>query len=146
MKIDTNIYRILWRTKEGDRISDSFPVIWTKDFFDQYVENSSIKEKMRFGNAYIGQYPIGNSITIQDICTVDIATSIGIIKRIDFEDGIDIEITNHHLMNYLIGLLETKSIVASGVYLFKVNENKINCTLLNIYLMIKDKDGEYKFI
>ena len=143
MKLDVDLYRIPWLKKEGELITPRSITEWTEDFFEEYIGNSYIGEMVRDGyEPHIAQFPVGDHATITDLMTIDLTKAIGRIVRLDFDDGVDVKLTDSYLKNYIIGLLETNSVVATGYYLMSMH--KIN-KLANIYLAVKDKN-EIKYI
>lgn len=149
MKLDTNLYRIPWIATKHTTLG-GMSIEWNKEFYEKFIESSYIGKLISGGyEPPIGQFPKSDekeNITITDVSIIDLNKIIGRIKRINFDDGIDVYLTDDHLKNYLIGLLETDSVAATCVYVFNADiVNKCD-RLLNIFLAAKNENGEYKYI
>lgn len=144
MKVDEKMYKIPWYKKEGQALSEIFPIEWNEKTFERvFLNNKRISYMLNDGRLYIGEYPTQSPIIMQDIIRTDPTSILAKVKSMEY-DGLTVEFVDDVMTNYLIGLAESDILHATGLY--AVNRSLDTIDLLNIYFCAIDMDNNFRFI
>lgn len=144
MKIDEKIYKISWYKKEGQALTEIFPIEWNEKTFERvFLNNKRISFMLNNDRLFIGEYPTQPPIIMRDIIKTDLKNILAKVISMEY-DGITVEFVDDVITNYLIGLAESDILHATGLY--AVNSSLDTIYLLNIYFCTVDMDNNFKFI